>query len=183
MPRCVTSAPTEFGATISSACCSLQRPGHSDSREACVRSKANGQSLRNGRRMITPPQTIPHRALLLATALIRFAKLGLPAPQPAIVSSFVDGSDLAERVERLLREAPLPRKPGRPCRQGAPCAGKRGCTRYVFTGRGDALARISFRRSPTPRTIDRLIAVGNHLRDGNFIAHNEVRPLVVVPCA
>ena len=52
-----------------------------------------------------------HRALLLATALIRFAKLGLPVPQPAIVSSFVDSSDLAERVERLLREAPLPLKP------------------------------------------------------------------------
>jgi Zn-dependent protease with chaperone function len=51
-----------------------------------------------------------HRALLLATALIRFAKLGLPVQQTAIVSSFVDGSDLAERVERLLSETPWSRK-------------------------------------------------------------------------
>ena len=53
-----------------------------------------------------------HRAVFLATALIHFAKLGLPGQRPAIVSSFVDASDLAERVERLLRETPVPRKRG-----------------------------------------------------------------------
>jgi beta-lactamase regulating signal transducer with metallopeptidase domain len=43
------------------------------------------------------------RALSLASALVQFARLGSAAPQRAIVSSFVESSDLSERVERLLR--------------------------------------------------------------------------------
>jgi Zn-dependent protease with chaperone function len=50
------------------------------------------------------------KALSLAEALVRIARLGTFAPQPAIVSSFVEGSDLSERVDRLLRVAPSPER-------------------------------------------------------------------------
>ena len=50
------------------------------------------------------------KALSLAAALVRIARLGTFAPQPAIVSSFVEGSDLSERVSRLLRDAPSPER-------------------------------------------------------------------------
>jgi hypothetical protein len=50
----------------------------------------------------------PRKALSLAAALIRIARLGSAAPQPAIVSSFVQSEDLSERVERLLCATPSP---------------------------------------------------------------------------
>jgi beta-lactamase regulating signal transducer with metallopeptidase domain len=50
------------------------------------------------------------KALSLAEALVQIARLGRFAPQPAIVSSFVEGSDLSERVDRLLLVAPSPER-------------------------------------------------------------------------
>ena len=48
------------------------------------------------------------KALSLAAALVRIARLGTFGPQHAIVSSFVEGSDLSDRVDRLLRVAHSP---------------------------------------------------------------------------
>jgi Zn-dependent protease with chaperone function len=42
------------------------------------------------------------RALSLATALVQVARLGSAAPQPAILSPFLDSQNLSERVDRLL---------------------------------------------------------------------------------
>lgn len=49
----------------------------------------------------------PHRSLLLASALVRLARMGSSAPAPALAVSLLAGDhDLAARVDRLLRSGP-----------------------------------------------------------------------------
>jgi hypothetical protein len=53
-----------------------------------------------------------HRALSLATALLRVARLGAGPRLSLLHTSLVaDDHDLSSRVERLLRIEPLPRRP------------------------------------------------------------------------
>jgi beta-lactamase regulating signal transducer with metallopeptidase domain len=56
----------------------------------------------------------PRRALSLADALVRVAKMG-NKPQLSYLSSalMADDHDLSERVDRLLRPQPIPEKPAR----------------------------------------------------------------------
>jgi Zn-dependent protease with chaperone function len=57
----------------------------------------------------------PSRALSLASALVRVAKLGVPATPSYLLSSLVDSDrDLATRVDRLLREPEYAVKPMAP---------------------------------------------------------------------
>jgi hypothetical protein len=48
----------------------------------------------------------PRRAVSLASALVRVARLGSSAPSPVFLSSLVEGSELERRVERLLHAVP-----------------------------------------------------------------------------
>ncbi len=57
----------------------------------------------------------PRRALSLADALVKVAKMG-SKPQLSYLSSslMADDHDLSERVDRLLRPQPIPGKPAKP---------------------------------------------------------------------
>jgi Zn-dependent protease with chaperone function len=53
-----------------------------------------------------------NRSLLLASALVRMARMGLPPRLSAVCTTFVsDSADLADRVNRLLRPSPLRTEP------------------------------------------------------------------------
>ncbi|HKS81825.1 MAG TPA: hypothetical protein VJR23_10010 [Candidatus Acidoferrales bacterium] len=47
-------------------------------------------------------------AILLASAIVRVARLGTPSSRPLFLSSLADGAELSERVERLLNAKPSP---------------------------------------------------------------------------
>lgn len=54
----------------------------------------------------------PRRALSLAAALVRVAKMGTPPELTSLSSSLMDGDhELQQRVDRLLRPQPKPEKP------------------------------------------------------------------------
>jgi beta-lactamase regulating signal transducer with metallopeptidase domain len=53
-----------------------------------------------------------NRSLVLASALVRLARMGSPAPTPALAASLLAADEnLARRVERLLHAQPAPNPP------------------------------------------------------------------------
>jgi Zn-dependent protease with chaperone function len=68
------------------------------------------------------------RSVSLASALVRVARMGaMPQPAPLVTSLLGDSLDLAQRVNRLLRETPEAPTHGRPALTIAACAAACGC--------------------------------------------------------